>query len=500
MIIEDEPDLLNRYNRILKREIKEIHALSDPHEALKLCETIKPDAIITDIQMPGMTGLEMISKLQETDPDIPFIVVSAYSTPEYFKEAIRLNAEFYANKPVVMDEIITILETINSRKQMQKQARMHEKLLEDYKLMVDEANFVSKTDTSGHITYINKQFEELTGYSAEELIGRTHNILRHPDVPKAAYYDLWKTLHAGKIWKGVLKNRKKSGETFHISMTIGPLYDENGKVDEFIAISRDITPVMNILEREQQLNDLKNDFLRNISHEIRTPLNHIIGLTGLIIKKIDNPKLQPMAAQVNESGNRIIEIVDSLLQLAQLSSKSYTPKIEATALSDHLQGYLGSFDPLAAAKHLEYRYSIDPYFDTMTPCDFRLVRTVIKSLVSNAITFTGSNGKVSVTVTPDENDLTKIIVTDTGIGIDKAQREIIFDTFHQADTSSTRPYDGLGIGLTLVRWIVDIIGGYVDVQSEPERGSTFTVGLDFKGYVDKTQSESSVETTLQSEQ
>jgi len=121
-------------------------------------------------------------------------------------------------------------------------------LLEQYRQVVDRSSIVSKTDRRGIITYVNQQFCDISGYSKEELLGKEHNMVRHPSVPKEVFRELWKTLGQKRVWTGILKNRKKDGTSYTVEATISPIIDHNGKVQEFIAIRKDITEVLHLNE------------------------------------------------------------------------------------------------------------------------------------------------------------------------------------------------------------------------------------------------------------
>ncbi len=118
------------------------------------------------------------------------------------------------------------------------------KLLEQYKDALDQTSIVSKTDSSGKITYVNRLFEEISGYSAAEVVGKTHRILRHPDMPDSLYQDLWETISAKKVWTGIIKNRKKNGDGYYVKSTLVPILDEAGEIEEYISIRNDITQVI----------------------------------------------------------------------------------------------------------------------------------------------------------------------------------------------------------------------------------------------------------------
>ncbi|MBE0491218.1 MAG: PAS domain-containing sensor histidine kinase [Sulfurospirillum sp.] len=132
--------------------------------------------------------------------------------------------------------------------------------LEEYQRAIEQSNIVSKTDTNGIITFVNDEFCRISGYSKEELIGANHNIVRHPDVPKEIFENLWGKLHAKKTYVATVKNRAKNGSTFYVNTTIIPMLDENGEIQEFIAIRHDVTKTIELTEKlrakEEELQNL----------------------------------------------------------------------------------------------------------------------------------------------------------------------------------------------------------------------------------------------------
>lgn len=137
-------------------------------------------------------------------------------------------------------------------------------LLQSYKRAVDNSNIVSKTDPRGIITYVNKEFMRVSGYTKEELIGRPHNIIRHPDMPAEAFRDLWETIQNRRVWKGIVKNRKKDGGYYIVDTIITPVTDNQGDIREYIAIRHDVTDLM---RQKEELREIKTDSLTGLANK-----------------------------------------------------------------------------------------------------------------------------------------------------------------------------------------------------------------------------------------
>ena len=175
-------------------------------------------------------------------------------------------------------------------------------LLEQYKAVVDESNIVSKTDKKGIITYVNKKFIEISGYSESELIGKNHNIIRHPDMPSEAFEGLWDTIENKQSWNGIIKNRKKNGGHYIVDSTVIPLINSNGEVYEFIAIRKDITE---LIEQSKQIKRQTTD-----------------NLTGL-------PNYTKLAEKDDEEGNKtaILFNIDLFREISDFYGESISNSV-----------------------------------------------------------------------------------------------------------------------------------------------------------------------------
>ncbi|MRI84220.1 MAG: PAS domain-containing sensor histidine kinase [Nitratiruptor sp.] len=146
-------------------------------------------------------------------------------------------------------------------------------MLHQYKNAIDRSNIVSKTDINGIITYVNEEFCKISGYTREELVGKNHNIVRHPDVPKERFEEFWRTILAKQIWKGTVQNRAKDGSTFYVNTTVIPITDYRGKIVEFVAIRYDVTRNIQLQEKlrrkEQELAELNRELERRVEEQTR---------------------------------------------------------------------------------------------------------------------------------------------------------------------------------------------------------------------------------------
>lgn len=203
------------------------------------------DLILTDITMPRKNGIEMIEAIRELSQNIPILVISAHTEFRYFVQTIESGVDGYLIKPLKLEQLIKILSKTVVKIHLAKEHAKNLLLLKQYESITNKSSIISKTDPRGIITYVNQKFCEISGYRADELIGQPHNIIRHPDMPRSTFKELWITIKdKKKTWQGVVKNRAKNGEPYYVKTIIEPILNEQGEILEYIALRHDITAVM----------------------------------------------------------------------------------------------------------------------------------------------------------------------------------------------------------------------------------------------------------------
>ncbi|NVJ52106.1 MAG: response regulator, partial [Campylobacteraceae bacterium] len=358
------------------------------------------------------------------------------------------------------------------------------KLLNQYKKAVDSSAIVSKTDKRGIITYVNEEFVKVSQYKEEELIGKSHNIVRHEDMPKEIFKELWETISSKKIWKGQIKNKAKDGTAYYVASTIVPILNYEDEIEEFLAIRLDVTDIIHAQQKAQRADEAKSTFLANMSHEIRTPLNAIIGFSDILSNSNELTNSNKKQAQIIQtSANSLLGIINDILDISKIESGNFDIAIEKTDLYFVSEHVVELFSKKASEKHLKLIFNIDHRIPLCILTDGIRLRQVLSNLLANAIKFT-QEGKVSLNITllEEKENKSKIRfeIEDSGIGIPKEKLKNVFKPFVQVDHKSNRQYEGTGLGLSICSHIVKSLGSKIQAQSEENVGSKFFFDLEFE--------------------
>jgi PAS domain S-box-containing protein len=347
---------------------------------------------------------------------------------------------------------------------------------------------VSK-DLNGIITSWNRGAERLFGYSADEAVGKSIHII----IPQERQSEEADVLAKIRVGEGVdhfeTVRRRKDGSLIDISLTVSPVRDSTGKIVGASKIARDITERKRLAEakhaqliRERtfqaEANRIKDQFLATLSHELRTPLNAIIGWSELLLAGNLNEQETALGLRtIDRNARAQVQLVDDLLDVGRIISGKMRLQTRPVDLVEIAKAALDIVRPAAAAKKIKLS-SEWKRPELFVEGDPDRLQQVAWNLLSNAIKFTPARGQVTVTVESDSENNGCIIVRDTGAGIAERFLPHVFDRFRQADGTLTRAHGGLGLGLAIVRQIVELHGGNVSVESEGEdKGSTFKVVL-----------------------
>lgn len=244
LVIEQSKRVCEQIKDLLQPRNYKISIMNDIKQAYDLIQTKLFSLIILDINYPNCFDFmrEIKSNL---DRDMSFVILTDTNrSNDLVRESYMNGAKECLRKPLFAEEFILKIDQIIEHEKLLSTMHKQKELMLSYQNIVDKTTIISKTNTKGIITYVNKKFCEISGYTEEELLGQAHNIVRHKENPKTLFEDLWEKIKVEKkIWTGVIKNRKKDGNTYVVQTYIMPIIDNNGEVIEYIALRNDITDI-----------------------------------------------------------------------------------------------------------------------------------------------------------------------------------------------------------------------------------------------------------------
>ena len=245
LYIEEDFTTIKSNLIVFQKYFNEIITVKNPEEALEKVNSNTIDVLISEISFTNFSGIELLKKIKSLHKNIIKIILSKEKNSDIFIQTINLGIDGYMVKPFTEKQFEKILDKFISEYIVHKKDKSNIKLLEQYQKIVDKSTIVSKTDPNGIITYANDNFCKVSEYTEDELIGKSHNIVRHPDNPKEIYIDMWETIKDRKEeWSGIIKNRSKSGNSYYVKSTINPVFDENGDIIEYIGVRNAINSIM----------------------------------------------------------------------------------------------------------------------------------------------------------------------------------------------------------------------------------------------------------------
>jgi PAS domain S-box-containing protein len=365
---------------------------------------------------------------------------------------------------------------------------------ERFRLVVEASpNAIVLVDGLGRIAMVNRQTELLFGYERQMLLGEPVEMLL-PAAQRGSHVAMRRGYQAMPEQRRMGGNRElfgqhREGRMIPLEVGLSPIRsgDENLVQAVIIDISERKAAEQKLREQAEQLllaNRYKSEFLANMSHELRTPLNSILILSDQLRQNLAGnltEKQTKHADIVHRAGGDLLQLINDVLDLAKVESGRMQLKLEPINMQDVLVELDASLRPMAELKGLRLHTQLEAGVPRVIHTDRVRLHQILRNLLSNALKFT-DQGEVTLTVgsqgrQDDERELLSFSVHDTGIGIDPAQHEQVFQAFQQIDGSTSRRFGGTGLGLAITRQLVLALDGDISLQSAPGQGSTFTVRL-----------------------
>ncbi len=378
---------------------------------------------------------------------------------------------------------IGILRDMRERKRAEEELRLAA-------VAFDTHEGIMITDREANILRVNRAFTTITGFTEEEVIGQNPRIMKSGRQSEEFYRRMWNALLEEGQWSGEIWNRRRNGEIYPQWASITAVRNRQGEISHYVGSFLDISEIkeqQRLLEQKtvelEEARDAaedaaraKSEFLATMSHEIRTPMNGVLGMTQLLTETKLDREQHEFVQTIDNSGRALLSIINDILDFSKIDAY----KMELEPISFDLEQTAFEVTQLLASKAEEK--GLELLFHYAPGCPHHLIgdagriRQVLLNLVGNAIKFT-TKGHVllevaSESIEPDRVGL-RVNVQDTGIGIALEDQERLFDSFSQADSSTTRKFGGTGLGLAISKKLINLMGGEIGVESTPGEGANF---------------------------
>ncbi|UZO79553.1 PAS domain-containing sensor histidine kinase [Aquimarina sp. ERC-38] len=341
-------------------------------------------------------------------------------------------------------------------------------------------------DTEGRILMADKDTNTIIkrDYGIDTTNDLTHFIDVMPVNFKNSFAHEFNEVLKGKVVKKEIERSTYKGSTQWLESKYTPIFNSEDQIGSVLVSFHDITEFKNaeisIKQahiKEQELSDLKSNILSNFSHEIRTPLNGIITIINLLLNQKEFPEdKQKLLQHLEESKDRLLETMDSLSRFSEIDTIREFLQFKEIDLNYSVETSYREYKHLAKAKNLTYILNLEEKCPRVR-IDETIFRIALNNIINNAIKYT-NEGSVTVTILKmDKVNFAKVIITDTGIGIKNENLEKIFDPFIQESFGLNRQYEGTGIGLSLSKSYIELLGGTITVQSKRNKGTKFIINL-----------------------
>ncbi len=509
LLVDDHPENLVALEAILEGLGQNLVKAHSGEEALRCLLHQDFAVILLDVQMPGMDGFEAATLIRQRQRsrNTPIIFLTAFNTSdELMVKGYGLGAVDYLFKPlnpaVLTSKVTAFVELFQTRFEVEQQAAQLAQINAELKRSEERFRLLSRCspvgiflmDTQGHYSYANPSCQEICGFTVQQNWQANWTQVIHPDDRERVLSDWSVCIQQGEPYSSEFRIERP--ELRWVNVRSSPMLSDGAELLGHVGTIEDITDrqqaevtrtqmIQEQTARQQAetANRMKDEFLAIVSHELRTPLNSILGWSQLLLnRKLDESTTQRALETIDRNARSQAQLIEDILDVSQIIRGKLRLTLQPINILSQLESVIESVRPMAESKSIQIHTKFNPIAGKLY-ADAERLRQIIWNLLSNAIKFTPEQGNITVRLTQTDCDpsaqiYAQVQVIDSGIGINPDFLPYIFDRFRQADSTTTRPYSGLGLGLAIVDHLVKQHGGSIWAASEGEnKGAQFTLNL-----------------------
>jgi len=473
LVIDDEKVIRNGCNEVLTQDGYDVILAENGEQGLEMIEKAHFDVILLDLMMPGLSGFDVLSHVKALHPDTSIIIITGYATIENSIEAMKKGAFDFVPKPFSPDQLrVVVGKAIEHTGALKDIANEKSRMRVLINLITSG---VMVTDAEKKLVLANPAFMKIVGFKGDDIIGRpftelVQQIQLRQMVERALSVSESELTEITEELK-IKKNGEDKTDTYVVRCR--PFKDRIGRNLGTITVMSDVTYLKDINQRQ-------SDFVSMVAHEIRSPMNSVMaqlkviqdGLVGDV-----TPKQSEFLGRASEKINGLVSLSSELLNMAAREAGLIAMERIECDMTEIIKDQVDFQKPKAHEKKIQLK--LDPLPD-LPPvfANKQNMEEVLSNLITNAINYTPEKGEISVSARLGKNHLI-INISDTGFGIEAEDLDRIFDRFYRVKNDKTRYIIGTGLGLPIVKSIVEAHDGMIQVESKPDHGSTFVVYIPF---------------------
>ncbi len=521
LIADDETDVLDLCVRVLSADGYRVEGVEDGLKAVERAQEEPFDLLLTDIKMPGLSGLETAQAIKLSDPDIVCVTMTGYGTMNTAIEALKLGVDEFVIKPFTPDELMAAVTKALEKARLRRENARLRALIPLFELnktfmttvdvndLIDQVVRISRQETKAEraaLLLVNDAEQTplvraMDGFPPDELargeegcweIGKVAMQSKQPlslsgrHDRNGQFANSMDKLAATSVVAapllvkdrpiGVLVMTKTAGSPPFVPSDVELLSVLCGQVSIAIENARLFEEIQRAYKELKRLDHMKSEFINIAAHELRTPLAILMGYASLLEEEASGPERERLEI-IMRNAMRLRSLIDDMLNLRYLEAGEVELRIEEVYLGEAVDAAIDDLRPLAENKEHTITVELPPDLPAIET-DRGKVILILTNLLSNAIKFTPPGGhiRVKAQATPDEIE---VVVSDTGVGIPLEEYDKVFDRFYQVEDSLTRQHGGIGLGLSIVKGMLDLLGGRIWLESEVNRGSAFHFTLPY---------------------
>ena len=480
LVVDDEESIREGSERILTRMGYQVYKASRGSEGLEILGQHPVSIVLLDLKMPGMDGMEVLGHIQRLNSEILVIIITGYATLETAIEAMKQGAYDFIPKPFEPDQLRIVIkragERIRLTEETEKLAQERQRNLADLgteksriRTIVESLpNGVLVTNVQGQVALMNPAFQWLMGIEEGTCIGEPIDDC----IQDKGFCQLVNDISAGKEQSLPAAYEFTTSTEKYLLASGRPVLGDEGECLGAVVNLVDIT-AMKVLDR------LKSEFVAKVSHELRSPLSTIHEQLALVLKDMvenESPRDQYLLSRAKEKTQGLISLIGDLLDLSRIEAGNVCIDCKPVKLDELLKSIVDFMEIRASTKNRRLKLVLPDEQLPVISADPRALESVFGNLIANAINYTPDGGaiEVGISIVPEK---IRIEVSDNGFGIEAKDIDNIFKRFYRVKNEKTRFVTGTGLGLPIVKGLLDELGGSIQVKSEPSHGSTFMVFL-----------------------